>query len=433
MNKPVFVISCPFDTYSGYGARARDIVKAIIETDKYDVKLMAQKWGSTSWGFCTDHEEWKFLLNHQLPENKLTSQPDIWMQITIPNEFQSVGKYNIGCTAGIEATVCKPEWVEGMNRMDMNWVSSNFSKKVFTDVSYSKQDQKTKQTLGEIKLIKPIEVVFEGANLDVYKPLKSSEVKNINLDSIKENFCYLFVGHWMQGDFGHDRKNVSLLVKAFYEVFKNKKNPPALILKTSVGVASYISRDEILKRIKQIRKSVKSNTLPNIYVLNGEFNDDEMNELYNHPKVKSMVSFTKGEGFGRPLLEFGLTNKPVIASAFSGQLDFLNPEFTYLVPGILENVHPSAANDWLIKEAQWFKPDEGHIGNSLKDVFEKYKEYLVKGKRQGHYARTNFSYEKMQELVEDILDKNIPEFPKQIELKLPKLPKLQLPKLQKIE
>jgi hypothetical protein len=432
MNKPLFVISSPFDTYSGYGARSRDIIKAIIETNKYDVKLMAQKWGSTSWRFCTDHEEWKFLLNHQLQENKLTSQPDIWMQITIPNEFQSVGKYNIGCTAGIEATVCKPEWVEGMNRMNMNWVSSNFSKKVFTDVSYSKQDQKTKQTLGEIKLIKPIEVVFEGANLDVYKPLKSSEVKNINLDSIKENFCYLFVGHWMPGDFGHDRKNVSLLVKAFYEVFKSKKNPPALILKTSVGVASYISRDEILKRIKQIRKSVKSNTLPNIYVLNGEFNDDDMNELYNHPKVKSMVSFTKGEGFGRPLLEFGLANKPIIASAFSGQLDFLNPEFTYLVPGILENVHPSAANDWLIKEAQWFKPDEGHIGNSLKDVFEKYKEYLVKGKRQGHYARTNFSYEKMQELVEDILDKNIPEFPKQIELKLPQLKKIELPKLQKI-
>ena len=432
MNKPLFVISSPFDTYSGYGARSRDIIKAIIETNKYDVKLMAQKWGSTSWGFCTDHKEWKFLLNHQLQENKLTSQPDIWMQITIPNEFQSVGKYNIGCTAGIEATVCKPEWVEGMNRMDMNWVSSNFSKKVFTDVSYSKQDQKTKQTLGEIKLIKPIEVVFEGANLDVYKPLKSSEVKNINLDSIKENFCYLFVGHWMPGDFGHDRKNVSLLVKAFYEVFKSKKNPPALILKTSVGVASYISRDEILKRIKQIRKSVKSNTLPNIYVLNGEFNDDDMNELYNHPKVKSMVSFTKGEGFGRPLLEFGLANKPIIASAFSGQLDFLNPEFTYLVPGILENVHPSAANDWLIKEAQWFKPDEGHIGNSLKDVFEKYKEYLVKGKRQGHYARTNFSYGKMQELVEDILDKNIPEFPKQIELKLPQLKKIELPKLQKI-
>ena len=430
MSKPVFVISCPFDTYSGYGARARDIVKAIIETEKYDVKLIAQKWGSTSWGFCTDHKEWNFLLSHQLPENRLTAQPDIWMQITIPNEFQAVGKYNIGCTAGIEATVCKPEWIEGMNRMDMNWVSSNFSKKIFEDVSYAKQDQKTNQKIGEIKLNKPIEVVFEGANLDIYKPLKSSEVTNINLNSIPEKFCYLFVGHWMQGDFGHDRKNVSLLVKAFYEVFKNKPKAPALILKTSVGVASYISRDEILKRIKHIRKTVKSNILPNIYVLNGEFDDSEMNELYNHPKVKAMVSFTKGEGFGRPLLEFGLANKPIIASAFSGQLDFLHPEFTYLVPGVLENVHESAANDWLIKEAKWFKPDEGHIGNSLKDVYENYKKYETKGKRQGYHARTNFSYEKMQELVEDILDKNIPEFPKQVELKLPKL---QLPKLQKIE
>lgn len=430
MSKPVFVISCPFDTYSGYGARSRDIIKSIIETNKYEVKLLAQRWGSTSWGFCKDHKEWEYLLSHKIEGNKLPSQPEIWMQITIPNEFHPVGKYNIGCTAGIEATLCKPEWIEGMNRMDMNWVSSEFSKRVFTDVAYSKQDPKTKQTIGQVKLEKPIEVVFEGANLDIYKPLKSSEVTNINLDSIKEKFCFLFVGHWMSGDFSHDRKNVSLLVKAFYEVFKNKKNPPALILKSSVGVASYMSRDEILKRIQKIRNSVKSNILPNIYVLNGEFNDSEMNELYNHPKVKSMVSFTKGEGFGRPLLEFGLSNKPIIATAFSGQLDFLNPEFTYLVPGVLENVHASAANDWLIKDAQWFKPDEGHVGNSLKDVFEKYKEYSIKGKRQGHHARNKFSYEKMAELVGNILDKNIPEFPKQVELKLPKL---QLPKLQKIE
>lgn len=428
--KPTFVISSPFDCYSGYSARSRDLIKAIINTNKYEVKLLAQRWGSTSWGFCKDHKEWEFLLDHQLPNNKLTSQPDIWLQHTIPNEFQAVGKYNIGCTAGIEATVCKPEWIEGMNRMDMNWVSSEFSKKVFTDVVYSKQDKNTNRIIGEIKLEKPIEVVFEGADLDIYKPLKKSEVNNINLDSIKEDFCYLFVGHWMSGEFGHDRKNVGLLVKAFYEVFKNKKNPPALILKSSIGVASYMSRDEILKRIQKIRKSVKSNKLPNIYVLNGEFNNSEMNELYNHPKVKAMVSFTKGEGFGRPLLEFGLSNKPIIASSFSGQLDFLNPEFTYLVPGVLENVHESAANDWLIKEAKWFKPDGGHMGNSLKVVFENYKDYSIKGKRQGHYARTNFSYEKMAKLVENILDKNIPEFPKQVELNLPKL---QLPKLQKIK
>jgi glycosyltransferase involved in cell wall biosynthesis len=428
MNKPSFVISSPYNTYSGYGARARDIIKSIIQTGEYDVKLLTQKWGSTSWGFCNDHEEWEFLLDHQIPNNQLSQKPDIWMQITIPNEFQPVGKYNIGCTAGIEATVCKGEWIEGMNKMDINWVSSNFSKYAFENTIYEKRDTKTQQSLGQLKLEKPIEVIFEGANLETYLPLKSTDVK-FDLSSIKENFAYLFVGHWMQGEFGHDRKNVSLLVKAFYETFKNKKNPPALILKTSVGVASYMSRDEILKRINQIKKSVNSTNLPNIYVLNGEFTDKEMNELYNHPKVKAMVSLTKGEGFGRPLLEFSLTNKPILTTDFSGHKDFLNPEFTTLLPGELEKVHESAANEWLIQEAEWFKPSYSHIGHYLKDIFENYKEYQIKGKRQGYYSRTNFSYEKMAELVKDLLDKNIPEFPKQIELTLPKL---NLPKLSRI-
>ena len=93
MSKPVFVISCPFDTYSGYGARSRDIVKARIELDKYDVKLLPQRWGSTSWGFCESHPEWKYLLDYSIP--KLENKPNIWMQITIPNEFQPVGNYNI--------------------------------------------------------------------------------------------------------------------------------------------------------------------------------------------------------------------------------------------------------------------------------------------------------------------------------------------------
>ncbi len=427
MNKPVFVISCPYDTYSGYGARARDIVKAIINTDRYDVKLMAQRWGSTAWGFCKDHPEWSYLYDHKLPDNKLTAKPDIWMQITIPNEFQPVGEYNIGCTAGIESNLCKPEWIEGLNRMNINWVSSNFSKQTFESTRYEKKNKQTNQTEGYIKLEKPIEVVFEGANLDVYKHLTSKEIKTINLDTIKESFCFLFVGHWMTGNFGHDRKNVGKLVKAFYETFKNQKQKPALILKASVGVASYISREEILKRIKEIKKTVNSNNLPNIYVLNGEFSDQEMNELYNHPKVKTMVSLTKGEGYGRPLLEFSLTGKPIIATNWSGHIDFLKSSFSTLLGGQLEPVHKSAANDWLIKESKWFQVNDVEVGRSFKDMYKKYKQYIIKGKQQKNFSKTRFSFEKMQELVDSILIANIPEFPKQIQLELPKL---DLPKLQ---
>ena len=125
--KPLFVISSPFDTYSGYGARSRDLIKAIIKTDKYNVKLMSQRWGNTPFGFCKDNPEWKFLLDLILPNNQLPKQPEIWAQVTVPNEFQPVGKYNIGFTAGIETTVCAAEWIEGCNRMDLNIVSSEHS------------------------------------------------------------------------------------------------------------------------------------------------------------------------------------------------------------------------------------------------------------------------------------------------------------------
>ncbi len=430
MSKPVFVISSPYDTYSGYGARARDIIQAILNLDKYDVKLLPQRWGSTAWGFCDDNPEWNHLHQYKLDSPNLSSKPDIWMQISIPNEFQSVGKYNIGVTAGIESDLCRAEWIEGLNRMDTNWVSSNFSKQTFENSKYEKRNKQNNSIEGYIQLEKPVEVVFEGANLDVYKLIEPKEIKTINLDEIKESFCYLFVGHWMQGDFGHDRKNVSLLVKSFYEVFKDKPQKPALILKASIGIASYISRDEILDRIKTIRESVNSANLPNIYVLNGEFSDSEMNELYNHPKVKAMVSFTKGEGYGRPLLEFSLTGKPIIASGWSGHTDFLKQNLSTLIPGELENVHHSVANDWLIKESKWFKPSTVEIGRHLKDSYTKYKQYILGGKQQKQYSKSNFSFGKMQELVSNLLEKNVPDFPKQVELVLPKIT---LPKLKKIE
>ena len=431
MSKPRFVISCPFDTYSGYGARARDIVKAIIDLDKYKVELLSQRWGETSWGFCNQNPEWNFLLGHLAKPNWQQQKPDIWMQITIPNEFQPVGKYNIGLTAGIEATACKPEWVEGMNRMDLNLVSSEFSKVNFENMIYEKKNSQTQQTMGQIKLIKPIKTVFEGVNLDIYKTLKSNEIKNINLKEIDEQFCFLFVGHWMNGDLGHDRKNVGLLVKSFYETFKDKRGPkPALILKASTGVSSYISRDQILNKIKEIRKNIKSSNLPNIYLLSGEFSDQEMNELYNHPKVKAMLSLTKGEGFGRPLLEFGLTGKPIMASGWSGHMDFLNPEYTTLLPGTLEPVHASAANAWLIKEAKWFKVSEPHVGTTLKNLYKHYKKFLERSKKQKHFAKTNFSWENMRDLVDTILEDNLPEFAEQVQLQMPKL---ELPKLEKLK
>ncbi len=436
--KNTFVISCPIDTYSGYGARSRDLVKSIIELDKYDVQIIPQRWGSTSFGFIEDNPEWEFLQKHI--QHQITSQPDIWAQITVPNEFQAIGKYNIGFTAGIETTIAAAPWIEGCNRMDLNIVSSEHSKQVFLNSKFDKIDPKTNQKIGVIELQKPIEVLLEGANLDIYKPTNETEFSEINLlndiNSIPEKFAFLSVGHWMQGNLGEDRKNIGVTVKSFYDTFKNKKIQPALILKTSSVNSSYMDRREIMKRINSVRDLCKGK-LPNVYLLHGNFTNSEMNELYNHPKIKAMVSHTKGEGFGRPLLEFSLVNKPIICSGWSGQLDFLQKDFNLLLNGSLVNVHPSAQQkDILIADSKWFNVDISQVNSAYLEIFNNIKSWNKKAKRQGYYSRTYFAFENMKAKIIEILENNI-NLPEQVKLSLPKLkkinsPKLKLPKLKTI-
>ena len=363
MNKPSLVISCPIDTYSGYGARARDFVKALINLEKYDVKILSQRWGQTPESFLDENEEWSYLKGYLI--TKLTKQPDIWIQHTIPNEFQRVGKFNIGLTAGIETTLCKAEWIEGLNRMDLIIGSSNHTLEVFKKSAYEKKDKNTDQTIGIVKIEKPLEAIFEGIDINVFKPEKST----FKLNTVKEDFNFLFVGHWMQGNIGEDRKNVGLLVKIFLELFKNNKNAPGLILKTSTGSPSNMDREAILQRIYQIRKTINAKRLPNIYVVHGDMTNEELNSLYNHKKVKAMISLTKGEGFGRPLLEFSMVKKPVITTAWSGHTDFLDKDLSILLGGQLNKVDGSAVNDWIVSESEWFNVDLQSVANAIMVIF----------------------------------------------------------------
>lgn len=419
MEKIKVVISAPVDTYSGYGARSRDIVKSLLNLENYDVKILSQRWGNTSFGFLKDHNQDEI---YDLIIPKLEFQPDIWIQITVPNEFQRIGKYNIGMTAGIETNVAAIPWIEGCNRMDLNLVSSNHSKNVFLSSKYDKKDE-SGRILDSIQLTKPIEVLFEGVDITKYFKAPSS----FDLSTIDEEFCFLFVGHWLQGDFGQDRKNVGYMIKSFLETFKNKQTQPALILKASVGTSSYMGQEEILTKIDAIRRTVRGK-LPNIYFLDGDLSDSDMNDLYNHPKVKVMLSLTKGEGYGRPLAEFSVIGKPIIASGWSGHIDFLDKDYTTLIGGSLTNIHPSAAQkDILIPESSWFTPDDSDVARALKSIYKEYKKYIPLAKKQAHKNKSEFSLEAMQNELQLILNKNLPTFPKQVELKLPKL---DLPKLQ---
>ena len=417
--RKVFIAS-PVATQSGYGHHAREIITNIIEQrgSEWDVKLISLPWGNTpmTYPISTD-------LQLRLIPLPLTEQPDVWIQISVPNELQAVGKYNIGVTAGTEGDICPETWINNLNAMQLVIVPSTFTKTVFEETAKK----------HNITITTQIHVIPEYFDETIYTNTTTSIFTQ--LDSMQEKWAFLSVGHWLSGQVGEDRKNISGLIHCFFNTFKNKKDQPALILKTSGATYSIMDRLELEDKITQIRDMFVKEKLPNIYLVHGELTDHEMNALYNHAKVKAMVSFTKGEGFGRPLLEFSTTGKPIIAPHYSGHADFLKKDFICAIPGQVTPIHGSAQNEFLIADAKWFSVDYGHASNLLTDMITNYKKWQELAKRQRYFVNTTFTrtaVAKIYETVLSIVDEGVNKIPKAIQLKLPTLNKIELPKLQKI-
>ena len=444
--RPLVLVTAPVGTRSGYGSHSRDIVRSLIDMDKFDIKIWPVRWGGTPQDALDGKNPYDVpIIERLLAQPNMDRKPDIHFHIVVPNEFQPLGKYNVGITAGLETTLCPPEWIEGLNRMDMNIVPAKFVKESIDKSIYDKHDQQTNQKIGSIRNEKPIEVLFEGSDTNLYKPTKDFSKDLVDeFEGIEEDWCFLFVGHWLQGGLGNDRKDLGMLIKTFLETFKNKKKQPALILKTSGATPSVLDRQDILTKIQQIKASV-TGELPSIYLLHGNLEDEEINELYNHPKVKAHVSFTHGEGFGRPLLEASLSEKPVIAPNWSGHIDFLDSD-AVLLPGSLNEVKKeSFPKEMYTNEAKWFTVNYSYASKILMEVFDNYSKYVVKGKKLAIKNQSKFSLDAMTKQFEVILDKYLPKFegePQQVNLKLPQLkkvggkvekPKIELPKLKKVK
>lgn len=426
--KPICIIQGPFATRSGYGDMARDIVRHIIELDRYDVKLVSTGWGACPMNALEEGRDDEILKRIEVPPIQLPRQPELFIHITVPNEFQKVAKYNIGITAGIETTLCSPEWIEGCNRMDLVLATSEHSANVLTHTQVQQKDDQG-NVVNTMKVTVPVDVLPNCVHTDIFNRIDAKQIPvtiKSEIDQIKESFNYLFVGHWLKGGFGEDRKNISLLVKVFCETFKHvpAASRPALVLKTSGAGFSIMDQDECLEKIRQVRETVGENC-PNVYLLHGELTEEEMNGLYNHPKIKAHVSFTKGEGFGRPLLEASMSQKPIIASGWSGHVDFLNKDDAILVGGELKNVEPGAV--WqgvIIPESQWFNVNPNDAANALYYVFKNHGKAQDGAFRLAAKNKKAFSYEAVLDRTRALLDKYVPETPTFQPIQLPALKKL---------
>lgn len=432
MSKPICIFQSAMWTRSGYGDLGLALAKSLLRYDKYDLKIVPTRWGGCSRKYLaesiTDNVERE--LFSKILREPMTKQFELYMHCTIPNEFQPPAKFNIGITAGIETTLARPDWIEGLNRMNMNIVTSEHARKVFQEAIYSKPAEQGKPAV-ELKSVKPMEVLFWGADTSIYKKTdeKFQSVEE-ELAKVKEDFCFLFVGQWTHNGLFSDRKDIGNLIKTFMKAFSNmgEKVKPALILKTSGAALCTMDRYDVVNRLKAVRQMVegelKTKDVPNVYLLHGEFTEPEMNALYNHTKVKAHVSFTHGEGFGHPLLLSTLSGKPLLVSNWSGHLDFLDKKLCKLLDGEPKVLPPDCVNEWLIKDSSWFYVNYSKAEENMRTCFHNYGAYLTKAEELRVRNMEQFSIQAMDKKFHAMLDKYVPQFSTEAKLVLPKLKKI---------
>ena len=428
--KPTLVFQGPIFTRSGYGDHCRDLMKSLRKMDKYDIKIIPLRWGNTPQNQVDGESEFgRWMLERVI--SGIEQKPDVFMQVSVANEFEPKGHYNIGVTAGVETTIAPKDFIDGSNKMDLILVPSEFTKQNLGGTVYQQKDQASGQIVGEIRTNTPIEVLFEGVDTEIFSKGSGNDV----LANVKEDFNFLIVGHWLKGDLGQDRKDIGMAIKTFATVFQYlpKDKRPGLIVKTSHAGFSVIDREATREKLENVLKPL-GDKCPSVYLIHGDMEETDMSNLYHHPKVKAMISFAKGEGYGRPMAEFTLTGKPILASGWSGQVDFLPETNTVLLEGTLTNVHESAADQFIMKEAQWFTVNYSNAANKIYDVYNNYSTYLEKSKGLRENTLKNFTLDKMHDKFENIMNTYVKSAPKLVPFNVPKLntSKMQIPKLNKV-
>jgi len=344
----------PALTSSGYGVHARQVVRWLLSKN-IDLKIQTLPWGETPW-----------LVNHDL-ENGLVgeiikrssaheTQPDVSFQLQLPNEWDpKIAKFNVGMTAGVETDICNPKWIDACNQMNLVIVPSTFFKQ-------------TLESSG--KLTVPIVVGPESFSDEVKSDVQSSF-------DFSTPFNFLMVSQMTGNNPENDRKNILYTLKWICEQFRNDSQV-GVVLKTNASRNTKIDRNVVLNTVGQAVSQIRPGPNPKIHIVHGQLSDVEVVALYRHPKIKALVSATRGEGYGLPLVEAAASGLPVIATNWSGHLDFLNVGRFLSVDYSLVPVHQSRIDGQIfVPGAKWAQPDEA----DFKKVIRNFKHNPTVGKQ----------------------------------------------------
>jgi glycosyltransferase involved in cell wall biosynthesis len=338
MKKVIF--KGPVLTQSGYGVHARQVARWLLSKNDIDVKFVVTPWGDTPWILNRSHCDGlvgKIMERTASPDYKA----DVSFQLQLPNEWDSkLCPINIGITAAVETDLANPDWVADSNKMSCIVLPSNHS-------------LKSLENAGTLTV--ESHVIPESFSDDIVK----NDDKTIDLSHVKTSFNFLLFGQMTGNNPFNDRKNLLFTIKWICEVFE-KDNDVGIIIKTNAGRNTKIDRNIVLRNLEVLLKEVRPRSEnPKVYLLHGDMSDSDVAALYKHQKVKALVSLTRGEGYGLPILEAAAAGLPVIATGWSGHLDFMKHTKFVSIDHKLTQIHPSRVDDKIfMKNSKWAEPIE---------------------------------------------------------------------------
>lgn len=397
------LLKAPILTQSGYGHHSRTVLRALqSREDLFDIYIQPINWGQTSW--LADASEERLWIDQNIKKTvefvASGGKFDASLQVSIPNEWEKLAPVNIGITAGIETTKVSPQWIEKSYVVDKIITISKHAKDSFVNTVY----EATNNNTGE-KIDFKTKTSVDYVSYPVYK----YDPADVELD-LKTSFNFLSVAQISP------RKNVPVLIKNFVETFRDNEDV-GLVLKTNIAKNSLIDRTHTLNNLKNMISSFGEKKCK-IYLLHGRMKDEEMAAVYTNPKIKAFVSTTHGEGFGLPIFEAAYYGLPVIATDWSGHLDFLyktskqkngktkNKHMFSRISYNLAPIEPEAVWDGVLqKDSMWAFPEEGSIKMNLEEVYKDHGRFKKRARQLEKWVCKEFSQEKQySEYVESMLE-----------------------------
>ncbi len=384
--KKNILIRAPLVTMSGYGVHSRQICKWALGRSDFNVQTQILPWGMTPWVLNHDAEDGLIgnIIERSVNPSE-SSKSDITFQVQLPNEWDpSLGKINVGISAVVEADRCNPEWISSCNNMTAVVVPSEHTKKVLKDT-------------GDVRV--PIYVIPET----YHKSVGDDDLPPLDLN-LSTSFNFLVFAQFTGGTPNTDRKNLFNTVKWLCEIFSNDPDV-GIILKTNSGCNSRIDRQITEKLLSNLLSEVRKGPYPKFHFLHGAMTESEVAALYRVPSIKALVSLTRGEGFGLPILEAAASGLPVIATGWSGHLDFLKHGKFIAVRHRLSEIPKERAdgNIWMPK-SKWAEPVEEDAKKCLTRFRKKPdipKRWAVELKKK---MRQNFSERAINNLYNNLIN-----------------------------